>query len=264
MSTHPANLSDFTMPVSPTAQIDPSARVEENVSVGHFSVIDSDVRIGVGSQIGHHVVIHASTVVGDGVRIDDHAVLGKQPMRAARSATSSASELPPAHIGNRSLIGAGAVLYAGCTIGERVLVADYATVRERVDVGDETIVGRGVAIENDCSVGARCKLETNAYICAYTTIGDDVFIAPGVLTSNDNFMGRTEERKKHFGGPTIHTGARLGVGSVLLPGTDIPPEAVVAAGAVLTRDAEAGKIHQGVPARAVREVPPNQLLKSKE
>ncbi|MCH8032073.1 MAG: N-acetyltransferase, partial [Bacteroidetes bacterium] len=95
------------MPVSPTAQIDPSARVEENVSVGHFSVIDSDVRIGVGSQIGHHVVIHASTVVGDGVRIDDHAVLGKQPMRAARSATTSASELPPAHIGNRSLIGAG-------------------------------------------------------------------------------------------------------------------------------------------------------------
>lgn len=264
MSTHPANLSDFTMPVSPTAQIDPSARVEENVSIGHFSVIDSDVRIGAGSQIGHHVVIHASTVVGDGVRIDDHAVLGKQPMRAARSATTSASELPPAHIGNRSLIGAGAVLYAGCTIGERVLVADYATVRERVDVGDETIVGRGVAIENDCSVGARCKLETNAYICAYTTIGDDVFIAPGVLTSNDNFMGRTEERKKHFGGPTIHTGARLGVGSVLLPGTDIPPEAVVAAGAVLTRDAEAGKIHQGVPARAVREVPPNQLLKSKE
>ena len=252
------------MPVSPTAQIDPSARVEENVSVGHFSVIDSDVRIGAGSQIGHHVVIHASTVVGDGVRIDDHAVLGKQPMRAARSATTSASELPPAHIGNRSLIGAGAVLYAGCTIGERVLVADYATVRERVDVGDETIVGRGVAIENDCSVGARCKLETNAYICAYTTIGDDVFIAPGVLTSNDNFMGRTEERKKHFGGPTIHTGARLGVGSVLLPGTDIPPEAVVAAGAVLTRDAEAGKIHQGVPARAVREVPPNQLLESKE
>lgn len=252
------------MSVSPTAQIDPSAQVMEDVSVGHFSVIGSDVRIGAGSQIGHHVAIHTSTIVGDGVRIDDHAVLGKQPMRAARSATTNISDLPAARIGSGSIIGTGAVLYAGCTIGERVLVADYATIRERVEVGNETIVGRGVAIENDCSVGTRCKLETNAYICAYTTIGDDVFIAPGVLTSNDNFMGRTEERKKHFRGPSIHTGARLGVGSVLLPGTDVPSEAVVAAGAVLTRDAEAGKIHQGVPARAVREVPSNQLLKGEE
>jgi len=252
------------MPVSPTAQIDPSAQIGEDATIGHFSVIGSDVQIGAGSRIGHHVVIRASTVVGNGVRIDDHAVLGKQPMRAARSATTNISDLPPARIGSGSIIGTGTVLYAGCTIGERVLVADYATVRERVDVGDETIVGRGVAIENDCSVGARCKLETNAYICAYTTIGDDVFIAPGVLTSNDNFMGRTEERKKHFGGPTIRAGARLGVGSVVLPGMDVPSEAVVAAGAVLTRDAEAGKIHQGVPARAVREVPHNQLLKGEE
>ncbi len=238
--------------------------IADDVTVGHFSVIGAQVQIGTLSQIGHHVVIHEGTVVGDGVRIDDHAVLGKQPMRAARSTTTSEAVLPPAQIGNNSIIGTGAVLYVGCVIGERVLAADYATVRERVNVGDETIVGRGVAIENDSSVGARCKLETNAYICAYTSIGDDVFIAPGVLTSNDNFMGRTEERKTQFGGPTIRNGARLGVGAVVLPGKEIPSEAVIAAGAVLTRDADAGQIHQGVPARAVRKVPPNQLLDSNE
>ena len=203
------------MPVSPTARIDRSAQIGDGAIIGHFAVIGADVQIGTACRIGHHVVIHPGTKVGNGVRIDDHAVLGKQPIRAARSATTSLAELPAAHVGNESLIGTGAVLYAGCSIGGRVLVADYATIRERVDVGDESIVGRGVAIENDCTVGARCKLETNAYICAYTTIGDDVFIAPGVLTSNDNFMGRTEERKKHFAGPTIHSGARLGVGSVI-------------------------------------------------
>ncbi len=253
-------LSDPTMSVSTTAQIDPTVEIADDAVIGHFTVIGADVQIGSACLIGHHVIIREGTVVGSNTRIDDHAVLGKQPMRAARSATTNLALLPPARIGNGSLIGAGAVLYAGCTIGECVLVADYATIRERVDVGEETIVGRGVAIENDCSVGARCKLETNAYICAYTTIGDDVFIAPGVLTSNDNFMGRTEERKKHFAGPTIRSGARLGVGSVILPGKEIPSEAVVGAGAVLTRDAEANRIHQGVPARAIREVPPEQRL----
>ena len=186
-----------------TAQIHPSARLAGDVTVGHFCVIEADVEIGAGSVLGHHVVVREGSRLGAELRVDDHAVIGKQPMRAARSATTRAEPLPPAEVGAGSLIGTGAVLYAGCTIGQRVLMADYATIRERVTVGDETIVGRGVAIENDCTVGARCKLETNAYITALSTVEDDVFIAPGVLTSNDNFMGRTEARKQHFGGPTI-------------------------------------------------------------
>lgn len=247
-------------PIAPTAQVDPSAEIGTGTEIGHFAVVGPGVRIGVRCRIGHHVVLHAETVLGEGVRVDDHAVVGKLPLRAARSQTTSAAPLPPAEVGDGSLIGTGAVLYRGCRIGKGVLVADYATVRERVVVGDETIVGRGVAIENDSAVGARVKLETNAYVTAFSTIEDDVFVAPGVLTSNDNFMGRTEERKKHFGGPTVRRGARLGVGAVLLPGKEVPEEAVVAAGAVLTRDAEGGRVHVGVPARAVRPVPPEQRL----
>ncbi|NNF58469.1 MAG: N-acetyltransferase [Rhodothermaceae bacterium] len=243
-----------------TAQIHPSVQLGEGVTVGHFCVIGADVVVGEHTILGHHVVLHAGTQLGANVRVDDHAVIGKQPMRATRSATTSGEAPPPAEVGENALIGTGVVLYAGCGVGPRVLVADYATIRERVTVGAETIVGRGVAIENDCTVGARCKLETNAYLCAYTTMEDDVFVAPGVLTSNDNFMGRTEERKQHFGGPVVRRGARLGVGAVLLPGKEVPKEAVVAAGAVLTRNATAGQVHLGLPARPIRPVPPDQLL----
>jgi UDP-3-O-[3-hydroxymyristoyl] glucosamine N-acyltransferase len=246
--------------IAPTAQVHPTARLGGAVSVGHFCVIEAGVTVGDGARIGHHVVLHTGSHLGAGVRVDDHAVVGKQPMRAARSATTRPDPPPPAEVGAGSLIGTGAVLYAGCRIGCRALVADHATVRERVTIGDETIVGRGVAIENDCAVGARCKLETNAYVTAFSTVEDDVFVAPGVLTSNDNFMGRTEERREHFGGPTVRRGARLGVGAVLLPGKEVAEEAVIAAGAVLTRDAEAGQVHVGVPARVARPVPPEQRL----
>lgn len=246
--------------IAPTAQIDPTAALGDDVEIGHFTVVGPDVQIGGGSQIGHHVVLHAGTVLGDGVRVDDHATVGKQPMRAARSATTAHGDQPPAVVGDGCLVGTGAVLYAGCRIAERVLIADLATVREDVTVGAGTIVGRGVAIENKSTVGARCKLETNAYITAYSTIEDDVFVAPGVLTSNDNYIGRTEARFAHFGGPTVRRGARLGVGAVLLPNREVAAEAVVAAGAVLTHDAEAGQIHVGVPARAVRPVPDEQRL----
>jgi acetyltransferase-like isoleucine patch superfamily enzyme len=140
------------------------------------------------------------------------------------------------------------------------LIADLATVRENVIIGDRTIIGRGVAIENHCSIGERCKFETNAYLTAYSDVGSDVFVAPGVLTSNDNFLGRTKERFKHFRGAIVKRAARIGVGAVILPGRTIGEEAVVAAGAVLTRDADAETIFAGIPARRFRPVPKEQKL----
>jgi UDP-2-acetamido-3-amino-2,3-dideoxy-glucuronate N-acetyltransferase len=242
--------------------------VHANVSVGtgcqigDHVVIHPGASIGAGCQIGDSVVIHADTRLGHSVRIDEHSSVGKQPLRAPNSAVTRDRQLPPARIGDCSLLGAGVVVYAGCSIGERVLVADLATVREDVTVGDFTIVGRGVAIENHCTIGRYCKLETNVYITAYSCLEDRVFVAPGTLTSNDNFMGRTEERFKHFKGVTIKTGGRLGVGSVILPGKIVQADAVVAAGALLTRDAEKEQLYAGVPARKFRAVPEDQLLKN--
>ena len=248
------------MPVASTAQVHPSARLGADVEIGHFTVVGADAEVGAGSVVGHHVVLHDGSQLGAGVRVDDHAVVGKRPMRSLRSATTATdAALAPAVVGDGALVGTGAVVYRGATLGARVLVADYATVRERVTVGEETIVGRGVAIENDTTVGRRCKLETNAYLTAYSTVEDDVFVAPGVLTSNDDYIGRTEARKAAFAGPTIRAGARLGVGAVVLPGREVEGEAVVGAGAVLTETAAAGRVWVGVPARAVRAVAPEQL-----
>ncbi len=246
--------------IAPTAQVHRTARLGEDVAVGHFTVIEAGATVGAGGRIGHHAVIHEGTTLGDGVRVDDHATVGKQPMRAARSATTGHDAQPPALLGDGVIVGTGAVIYAGCRIGDRVLVADLATVREDVAIGEGTIVGRGVAVENRTTVGARVKLETNAYLCAYSTVEDDVFVAPGVLTSNDDYLGRTERRFEAFGGPVVRRGARLGVGVVLLPGREVLPEAVVGAGAVLTRDAEAGRVHLGVPARPTRPVPEEEKL----
>lgn len=241
-----------------------SAVLGASSTVGHFCVIEADVRIGIGCRIGHHVVIHHGTYVGDHVRIDDHAVIGKQPMRAANSAVTGSEGQPPAHIGDGCLIGTGAVVYAGCSLSDQMMVADYATLREEVSVGAFSIIGRGVAVENRCRIGRYCKLETNAYLAAHSVLEDHVFVAPGVLTSNDRFLGRTEERFKHYEGVTVRKGGRIGVGAVILPGKEVAPDAIVAAGAVLTRDAAPEMIHAGVPARPVRPVPDEQKLKAND
>ncbi len=242
------------------AHVHPSAQIGSGTALGYGSVVEAGVTIGTGCRIGHHVVIRAGSVIGNEVRVDDGASIGKQPMRAAASAVTSDLEVPPCHIGDGCMVGTHAVIYAGAALGEHVLVADLATIRENVTIGERTIVGRGVAVENFCTIGRRCKIETEAYITAHSVIEDFVFIAPGVLTSNDAFAGRTEERFKHFRGVTIRRGARLGVGATILPGIEIGADAMIAAGALLTRAAEPRMIYMGRPAHAVRPVPKNQLL----
>jgi acetyltransferase-like isoleucine patch superfamily enzyme len=211
------------------------------------------------SEIAETAVVFPGTVVGEGCTILDYAVVGKQPTLSPRS-TAKREELPPAKLGAGSVVSTGALVFAGTTIGERVIVGDQACVRERCTIGDDVVVGRGSLVENDTSVGALTKIQAHAYITAYSLLEDNVFIAPCVITTNDNFMGRTEQRLDQIKGPTIRHGARIGGGAVLLPGIEIGEEAFVGAGAVVIRDVPARALVVGNPARQIREVPDEELL----
>ncbi|MEW5994109.1 MAG: N-acetyltransferase [Candidatus Zixiibacteriota bacterium] len=243
-----------------TTVIAASASVGPETSHGEYCVIGERVKIGKGCRIGHHVTIHDDTEIGDHVRIDDGTVIGKRPMKAVISATTKEQALPACKIDSGCIIGTHVVIYRGCEIGPQVLIADLSTVRENVTIGKRTIVGRGVAIENFCTIGRYVKLETNVYITAYSEIGDRVFVAPCVATSNDNFIGRTEERFKHFKGVIARRGARIGVNATILPGKVIGEDTLVAAHALVTSDTPPKKIVAGMPAKVFRDVPEEQLL----
>lgn len=242
--------------------IDSSARIGKEVQIGYNTVILDQVIIGDHCLIGHNVVIYSGSIIGDNVRIDDNVIIGKKPLSSPRSIFKVADNLAPAKIGSYCQIGANVVIYAQCEIGERNLIADLATIRENVKIGSLNIIGRNVAIENYCQIGDRNKFETNAYITAYSVVEDYCFVAPCVATSNDNYMARDPERFKHFKGITMKSGSRIGAQATILPGKVIESDGTVAAGAVVTRDVESAKIVVGSPAKVLRDVPENQLLKN--
>jgi acetyltransferase-like isoleucine patch superfamily enzyme len=200
-------------------------------------------------------------VLGEGVKVLEYAVVGKQPALSPRS-TASREPLPPAEVGDGTIVSTGAIVFAGTNVGARVILGDQSCVRERCTIGDDVVVGRGSLVENDTTIGALTKIQANAYITAYSTLEDNVFIAPCVVTTNDNYMGRTEKRHELVKGPTIRRGARVGGGAILCPGVEVGEEAFVGAGAVVVRDVPARKLVVGNPARVLRDVSENELLES--
>ncbi|MHB8642480.1 MAG: acyltransferase [Gaiellaceae bacterium] len=210
------------------------------------------------AEIHPTAIVYPGTVLGEGVRILEYAVVGKQPSLSSRS-TAKREPLGPTTIGDGTIVSTGAIVFAGTTIGSRVILGDQSCVRERVTIGDGVVLGRGSLVENDTTIGTLTKIQADAYITAYSTLEEDVFIAPCVVTTNDNFMGRTERRHELIKGPTIRRGARIGGGAILCPGVEIGAEAFVGAGAVVTKDVPAGKVVVGNPARVLRDVPADEL-----
>lgn len=240
--------------------IHPSARVGQNCEIGFGVVIEEGASLGDGCCISHHAVVYRDTRIGDGCSVGAGAILGKLPESAPTSINKSRADAPPLTIGDGCIIGAGAVLYRGAQVGQKTMIADLSFVRDDAQIGDFVIIGTGVIVENRVRIGDYCKVQSGAYITAATTLEERCFIAPCVVTTNDNFMGRTPERFKTWGGPTVKRGARVGADAVLLPNVEVGEEAFIAAGSIVTRDVPAKTQVLGSPAKPRREVPENEWV----
>lgn len=124
-------------------------------------------------------------------------------------------------------------------------------------IGDRTRIGTFVEIQRGAVVGAACKISSHAFICDGVEIEDEVFIGHGVLFVNDKFpRATTKEGDPKAGGDwtllrtVVERGASIGSGAIVLGGVRIGAEALVGAGAVVTRDVAPREIVAGVPARA--------------
>jgi acetyltransferase-like isoleucine patch superfamily enzyme len=220
-------------------------------------MLGQDVRVGEGVRFGAHVVVHTGSIIGAGCVIEDHAVLGKRPRLAKGS--SAHGDVGRLELREQVSVGAGAVVLAGASVGKEVIIGAQSFVRERSSIGAATLIGRGSVIDNDVSLGARASVQTNVYVTAFSVVEDDVFIGPGAITTNDDSMARHGPHTP-LRGPVLRRACRIGASALLRPGVEIGEEAVVAAGALVTRDVPARSVVMGVPARVVREVGSEDLL----
>lgn len=127
-------------------------------------------------------------------------------------------------------------------IGEGTRVGSFTLIHMGAKIGASTTIGSHCNIF-ECSIGDRVSIQTACHITRGVVIEDDVFVGPGVITLNDNLM------KGVLRPPRICKGAKVGGGSVILPGIIIGEKALIGAGSVVRRDVLPGATIVGNPAR---------------
>ncbi len=127
------------------------------------------------------------------------------------------------------------------------------------EIGDGTRIGPFVEIQKGAVIGRRCKISSHSFVCEGVEIGDGVFVGHGVMFTNDRYPRATGEDGEPLKDgewvlerTVVRRGTSVGSGAVILPGIEIGEDAMIGAGAVVTRDVPAGAIVAGVPARVVR------------
>ena len=151
-------------------------------------------------------------------------------------------------------IAADVNLGVGVTIFHPELVNLYGCA-----IGSETRIGAFVEIQKNAVIGARCKVSSHTFICEGVTIEAEVFVGHGVNFINDRYPSATNATGRlktdadwDCENTLIKRGASIGSGATLLGGITVGENAVVGAGAVVTKDVPANAIVVGNPARILR------------
>jgi UDP-2-acetamido-3-amino-2,3-dideoxy-glucuronate N-acetyltransferase len=223
-------------------------------------MLGRDVRLGERLTLGAHVVIHDGVSVGDDCTIQDGAILGKDPRLGRHSTAPPPPEDQWLVVADGATICCHAVLCQGASVGVGAVVGDHAFLREGASVGAESVIGQGSAIGRGVRVGRRVRLQNNCIVAPGSVIEDDAFFGPLVAVANDPTMGRREATGTAIQGVIAGRACRVGAGAVLLPGIEIGAEAVIAAGAVVTRSVPERAVAIGAPARVRRTVDAAELL----
>ncbi|MBD0441589.1 hypothetical protein HPJ17_11870 [Acinetobacter baumannii] len=132
-------------------------------------------------------------------------------------------------------------------IGQNTRVWQYSVILKDATIGNGCNICAHTLIENDVLIGNNVTVKSGVYIWDGITLEDNVFIGPCVAFTNDK-KPRSKQYPESFAKTIVERGASIGANATILPGIRIGRNALVGAGAVVTKDVPENAIVVGNPA----------------
>jgi len=152
------------------------------------------------------------------------------------------------NISPTAMIHPKAVVEEAATVGDGTRVWAWAHILSLAVIGDDCNICDHTFIENQARIGNRVTVKCGVYLWDGIVLEDDVFVGPNATFTNDPFP-RSRQHPKEYPRTIVRRGASIGANATILPGVTIGMGAMVAAGAVVTRDVPPYAIVVGNPAR---------------
>ena len=151
---------DTSARIHPQAVVEPGATVGPDCQIGPFALIGPEVTLGAGVVVKSHAVVTGWTELGDGCTVFPFACVGEVPQDL-----KYAGERTRLTVGARTRIREGATLNTGTAGGGGV-----------TRVGADVLIMAGAHVGHDAEVGDRVVMANCASLAGHCRIGDDVII----------------------------------------------------------------------------------------
>lgn len=197
-------------------------------------------------KIGKSVKICPGVEIGANSAIHDFVVLGFPP----RGKKSGELKLT---IGEGAVIRPFTTIYAGNKIGKCFQSGQGTSIRENNVIADNVSVGSNTTLEFDNRIGPGTRIHSLCFLES-TRIGKYVFIGPRTVFLDDPHPMNCPKYHDCLGGATVKKLAKIGGGCTILPGITIGKNALVGAGACVTKDVPDNTVVIGNPAKVVKKV----------
>jgi len=138
------------------------------------------------------------------------------------------------------------------SIGDGTRIWAFTHVLPGARIGNECNICDHVFIENDVIIGDRVTVKCGVQVWDGIRLEDDVFVGPNATFTNDAFPRSKKLFELQL--TIVKRGASIGANVTILPGITIGENAMVGAGAVVTRDIPPNTLVIGNPARVVRRL----------
>lgn len=172
--------------IHPTAIIDPSAQLAENVSVGAYSLIGADVTIGSGCKIGPHVVIEGPCRMGEDNEIYQFASVGAAPQDK-----KYAGEPTELIIGDRNVVRESVTINRGTIqdIGKTV-IGDDNWIMAYVHIAHDCIVGNNTIFANNATLAGHVHIHDYAILGGFTLVHQFCHVGKYAFTGMGTSLGK--------------------------------------------------------------------------
>lgn len=138
----------------------------------------------------------------------------------------------------------------GAEIGAGTKIWHLVHVRATAKVGADCVLGRNVYIDADVVIGNRVKIQNNVSVYKGVTLEDEVFVGPAAVFTNDMYP-RAQNPTWEITPTVVRRGASIGANATVVCGVEIGEYALVAAGAVVTKNVAPHQLVAGCPARPI-------------